>query len=91
MSYDPTDDYYAEGTVDLEVEDDERACATCGYLFDPSEAGPLCDACEESVRNPKVAAHLHAHEVGLNKGWLDSKQKSRERWFRRKAGKGVSA
>ena len=83
MSYDVSDDYYAPVTSDFE--ESERACVTCGYLFDPSEEGPLCACCDETVRNPKEAAHLYAHEAGLNKAWLDAKQRSRERWFRRKA------
>lgn len=70
--------------MSYEDDGDGRACATCIHLLDPLEEGPLCYRCDEDVRNPKVAAHIHAHEAGLNKAWLDAKQKSRERWFRRK-------
>jgi hypothetical protein len=54
------------------------------------DLGPLCQYCDERVRNVKVAVHLLAHEDGRNKRWLDGKQRSRARWFRRK-GKGVGA
>jgi hypothetical protein len=54
-------------------------------VIDDGVEDALCVDCEDTVRNPKIAAHLHAHEVGLNDAWLDSKQESRERWFRRKA------
>jgi hypothetical protein len=61
-----------------------KLCPTCDLLMVEDELGPLCAVCDDEVRNPKVAAHLLAHEAGLNKRWLDAKQKSRERWFRRK-------
>jgi len=60
-------------------------CPTCDLLAVEEGFGPLCYYCEENVRNPKVALHLLAHEDGRNKRWLDSKQRSRARWFRRKA------
>lgn len=43
VSYDISDDYFAPRDPEPEVE--YRYCRGCGYIFDPSEEGPYCDAC----------------------------------------------